>query len=204
MAQGDNFSAITRALNLDRHTVRKYARMPAPPAPDAPQRRRRPQEDRWAAVFEAAWAAGHHTPTALDAAARTPGYTGSRSTVYRWLVARHGTRRRHSPPRRPAPWRPRRWAMACLRRWTTLPRATTERLSMRLQDPEVRRVWTLVHQFRVMVTHHRERALAAWLCRAETSGIPELARFARGLCADEAAVRAAIREPWNQGRVKGN
>ncbi|AEJ40220.1 transposase, IS204/IS1001/IS1096/IS1165 family protein [Sulfobacillus acidophilus TPY] len=123
--------------------------------------------------------------------------------MYRWLVARHGTRRRPSPSRRPAPWRPRRWAMACLRRWTTLPRATTERLSMRLQDPEVRRVWTLVHQFRALVTHHRERALAAWLCRAETSGIPELARFARGLRADEAAVRAAIREPWNQGRTEG-
>ncbi|AEJ39616.1 transposase [Sulfobacillus acidophilus TPY] len=29
LAQGDNLSAIARALNLDRHTVRKYARMPA-------------------------------------------------------------------------------------------------------------------------------------------------------------------------------
>ncbi|MBX5467188.1 MAG: transposase [Firmicutes bacterium] len=154
LAQRDNLSAIARALNLDRHPVPQYVRMPAPPASAVPQRRRCPQEDRWAAVFEAVWVAGHHTPTALYVAARTQGYTGSRSPVYRWLVARHGrhgTRRRPSPPRRPAPWRPRRWATACLRRWTTLPRATTERLSMRLQDPEVRRVGTLVHQFRVLV-----------------------------------------------------
>ncbi|MCL6563836.1 MAG: transposase [Firmicutes bacterium] len=55
----------------------------------------------------------------------------------------------------------------------------------------------------VLVRHRQERALAGWLHRALASGIPELVRFAQGLQRDEAAVRAAIREPWSQGRTEG-
>jgi len=67
----------------------------------------------------------------------------------------------------------------------------------------VRHVWTLTRHFCVLVTHHREGALTGWLHQAETSGIPEFMAFARNLRADEAAVRAAIREPWSQGRPEG-
>jgi len=207
LAQGESLSAIARALHLDRQTVRRYARMATPPPPSSTGRRRRPQQDRWQAVLEAAWVAGHHTVAALYAAARAQGYPGGRSTVYRWLVEHHGVRRRRGalpagPPADP-PLRPRQWATWLLQRWTTLPRTATRRLSQRLEDPVVRQVWTLVHQFAVLVRHRQERALASWLRRALASGIPELVRFAQGLQRDEAAVRAAIRGPWSQGRTEG-
>ncbi|MCL6561494.1 MAG: transposase [Firmicutes bacterium] len=207
LAQGESLSAIARALPRDRQTVRRDARMAAPPSPSTTGRRRRPQQDRWQAMLEAAWAAGHQTVAALYEAVRAQGYPGGRSTVYRWLVEHHGVRRRRGaasagPPADP-PLRPRQWATWRLQRWTTLPRAATRRLSQRLEDPVVRQIWTLVHPLGVLVRHRRERALAGWLRRAEASGIPEWVRFAQGLQRDEAAVRAAIQGPWSQGRTEG-
>ena len=51
--------------------------------------------------------------------------------------------------------------------------------------------------------HHRATALPAWLHAAETSGIPELVSFAKGIRDDEAAVLAGIRSLWSQGMVEG-
>src|SRR4029079_19402198 len=42
-----------------------------------------------------------------------------------------------------------------------------------------------------------------WLASAEASGCPELRRFAEGVRRDEAAVRAAMTEPWSNGQVEG-
>jgi transposase len=53
----------------------------------------------------------------------------------------------------------------------------------------------------------RERqpeALAGWIERAEKSGLRELRRFALGLRQDDAAVRAALEEPWSQGPTEGH
>ena len=49
-----------------------------------------------------------------------------------------------------------------------------------MQHPVHRHAYTLVHHFRMMITHDQERVLSAWLHAAETSGIPELVSFAKG------------------------
>ncbi|MGY6704621.1 transposase, partial [Roseinatronobacter sp.] len=46
----------------------------------------------------------------------------------------------------------------------------------------------------------REDALKAWLVEAEESLI---AAFARGLRRDQAAIAAALREPWSNGQTEG-
>lgn len=51
--------------------------------------------------------------------------------------------------------------------------------------------------------HHQATALPAWLRAAETSGIPELVSFAKGIREDYAAVLAGIRSLWSQGMVEG-
>lgn len=51
-----------------------------------------------------------------------------------------------------------------------------------------------------MVRNARENALAAWLDEAEDS---MLSSFARGLRSDQAAVAAALREPWSNGQTEG-
>jgi transposase len=46
--------------------------------------------------------------------------------------------------------------------------------------------------------------LADWLTKPETSACPELRRFAEGIRRAEAAVRAAVTEPWSNGPVEGH
>lgn len=45
--------------------------------------------------------------------------------------------------------------------------------------------------------------LSEWLTKATASGIPELVSFAAGVRSDEAAVSAALTEPWSNGPVEG-
>ena len=72
-----------------------------------------------------------------------------------------------------------------------------------LAHPIHRQAYTLVRQFRTMLMHHQATASPAWLRAAETSGIPELVRFAKGIRDDEAAVLAGIRSLWSQGMAEG-
>ena len=58
----------------------------------------------------------------------------------------------------------------------------------------------LTDRFTDMVRNARENALAAWLDEAEES---MLSSFARGLRSDQAAVAAALREPWSNGQTEG-
>ncbi|MBM2405423.1 transposase, partial [Sulfitobacter pseudonitzschiae] len=58
----------------------------------------------------------------------------------------------------------------------------------------------LTDRFTDMVRNARENALAAWLDEAEDS---MLSSFARGLRSDQAAVAAALREPWSNGQTEG-
>lgn len=58
----------------------------------------------------------------------------------------------------------------------------------------------LTDRFTDMVRNGTVDGLAAWLDEAEGS---EVAAFARGLHADEAAVMAALQEPWSNGQTEG-
>ncbi|MDF3363039.1 ISL3 family transposase [Sulfitobacter sp. Ks41] len=58
----------------------------------------------------------------------------------------------------------------------------------------------LTDRFTDMVRNAREGALEGWLEEAE-SGL--LGAFARGLRRDQAAVAAALREPWSNGQTEG-
>jgi transposase len=53
------------------------------------------------------------------------------------------------------------------------------------------------------VRERRGRDLEAWIVAATASGIGELARFARGLREDLAAVTAGLTLPWSNGPVEG-
>jgi len=58
----------------------------------------------------------------------------------------------------------------------------------------------LTDRFTDMVRNAREDALEGWLKEKE-DGL--LGAFARGLRRDEAAVAAALREPWSNGQTEG-
>jgi transposase len=58
----------------------------------------------------------------------------------------------------------------------------------------------LVDRFIAMVRNGMAGNLEAWLDEAATS---EIASFARGLASDQAAVAAALTEPWSSGQTEG-
>jgi transposase len=61
----------------------------------------------------------------------------------------------------------------------------------------------LTQAFLAMVRERRGRDLEAWITEATHSGIDELARFARGLQDDLAAVTAGLTLAWSNGPVEG-
>lgn len=58
----------------------------------------------------------------------------------------------------------------------------------------------LTDRFTDMIRNAREDELEGWLNEAE-DGL--LGAFARGLRRDQAAVAAALREPWSNGQTEG-
>jgi hypothetical protein len=54
-----------------------------------------------------------------------------------------------------------------------------------------------------MVRKDLTQPVSEWLPKAEACGSPDLATFAAGQLADEAAVAAALVEVWSRGQVKG-
>jgi transposase len=70
-------------------------------------------------------------------------------------------------------------------------------------DADVARAYRLTQTFLAMVRERRGRDLEAWITAATDSGLDALARFARGLRKDLAAVTAGLTLPWSNGPVEG-
>jgi len=75
---------------------------------------------------------------------------------------------------------------------------------LRSSTPELALVQNLAGWFAGLVREGEEGGLTSWLREAGESELSEIRTFARGIRQDEAAVRAAIREPWSNGQVEGH
>ena len=199
---GHQIAEIARRTGYDRKTVAKYLQASKPPKP-APRARLLHLLDDFAPQLERAWAQGTRTAKALTRVLHQAGYTGSERTVSRWL------RQRRSPDPAGEPPRSRHIARRTWVAWFLLPdpawpRAATEVLSELLATSSVyRQVWTLVHQFHTMLTHRHGQSLDAWIRAVQTSAIPELVVFAKGLLADREAVHNGLTLSWSQGMTEG-
>ena len=69
--------------------------------------------------------------------------------------------------------------------------------------PPIAEAQRLLATFRAILTQRCPEQLAPWLEQCELSSVSELVGFVRGLRADEAAVRAALRSDWSQGPIEG-
>lgn len=70
--------------------------------------------------------------------------------------------------------------------------------------PPLRTSADLARQFVEMIEHRQAELLEAWIRQARGPEVPaELRRFAQGIEADLAAVRAALSLPWSNGQTEG-
>jgi transposase len=80
---------------------------------------------------------------------------------------------------------------------------TTYLTRFRAQDDGVETACQLGHDFAQMVRQRQGDRLDPWITKAVESGIDDVKRFATGLLADQAAVRAGLTLEWSQGQVEG-
>jgi transposase len=201
---GATVSAIARACELDRKTVRKWLREGGPGAWNRPSSAGilGPYLDQ----LERRWAEGSRNATRLWAELVSAGFAGGRSTVRAWA-----TRRRRASPDALDPelaaaegWKPpsaARVARLIQADPADVPgpdRAFLDRLLA--EAPALAEVRDLARGFAALVRKEGTGTLDEWLAAA--AGTP-LAGFAEGLGKDLAAVRAALETPWSTGPVEG-
>lgn len=154
----------------------------------------------WLPRLEKEWADGCRNGAELWRRLRARGFQGSLRVVGEWA-----TRQRRAEQAVPTGTEKSPPARKIARLLTTgrdhLSKADAIRVArIEAALPALTQAQILTDRFTDMVRNAREDALDAWLEEAEES---LLGAFARGLRQDQAAVAAALREPWSNGQTEG-
>ncbi|HEV2461156.1 MAG TPA: ISL3 family transposase, partial [Ktedonobacterales bacterium] len=207
--QGISAHQIARRLGIARQTVAKFLRVAAFPAIALHARPRR--IDPYLPSLRERWNAGEHNVRQLWREIQAQGYPCSAIAVRRVLSTWREPAPQPGVAGMPLPakeeilyysTRKTRWLL-----WKA-----EEELSARERAyvaalkqlcPPIAEAQRLLTTFRAILTQRCHEQLEPWLQQCEQSGISELVGFARGLRADEAAVRAALRSAWSQGPIEG-
>jgi len=208
-SKGATNAAIARTVGIGHRTVYRYLRQ------DPPARKRRSDfgQRRVITPFEPyllrRWAEGCRTATVLWREIRAQGFAYSLTNVQRFVAEprregppptgkpRTALTKPHGPP-------PRQVAALVLRRPER--RADEEcayLAQLRATDAAMTAATDLAADFLGMLRRREGDRLPAWLDRAEASGIDDLARFARKLRSDLAAVQAGLTLRHSNGQTEG-
>lgn len=204
-AEGYSQRAIARHLHISRNTIRRYLASDEPPR----YQLRAPRASAITAYIpylETRWEEGCHNSRVLWQELRRQGYSGSYSSIRRF-VQRYRTGRPHASSLLPAvvwPLSPRQAAWLLVRQPEQL-LAEQEAYRIALCDvcPEIAAAYELAQRFMLMVGHRQVDKLDPWLADAKSSTVSQLKRFSTGLHNDYDAVRAAIELEWSSGQVEG-
>jgi len=191
---------IARSCGVGIRTVRRWIR-----AQVFPERRtgeRRSKVDRHREYLEQRWNEGCHNATQLWHELRARGFTGQSPIVRRWVRSHYGSRRdrirQQTPPSSPQPSSPRQTAWSLLKEPEDARNYIAE---LCRRSPEIATCAGLAREFVRMI---RQRDAPAWPNWKDTAKNSLLASFAKNLCHDEAALLAALQQPWSNGPVEGH
>lgn len=205
LAQGVALKAISRSLQLNVKTVRKYARAQAPEqlvSPNPPTGR----------SVLAAFKPYLHTRVEQEPDASTDtlfqqlrqrGYRGSLRTLREYLA-----QIRREIPKAPPP--PPVASARQITAWIMRPDDKlddTDQLGLNsacAACPELAALTELAHGFNELVRTRGGARLEEWINQATDSPFPELRGFAKGLYGDFDAVKAGLTLQWSSGKVEGN
>lgn len=210
-AEGLPLRAIARQMRMSRETVRAILR--GPDRPHGRLGRRGPTSvDEYRAEVEAWVAAGGTNTAELHRQLRAKGCRARYDAVRRFanrLLGSSGQPGRRSPVTpRPTPAvevpSARQLSFQFLRRQPLAAGEEPPFLNrVRGHLPGLDAALEVAAEFAGMIRRTAATPLADWVAKATASGVPELARFATGLRADEAAVIAALTTRWSNGPVEG-
>jgi transposase len=207
-ADGWNYSQIARALEINIRTVKRYILGGELPKRGAPLLRLTSSVTPYRSYLERRWQEGCQNKTQLWQEIVAQGYQGSRSSVYRALKSFRAAR---------GPWtaspkvaRPKRRALSPRQGMWLLARPKEEldeqeriaRSVLESAHAEIAAASSLAQRFQEMLRQRDVAALEGWLTDASTSGIGPFKHFAASLRRDEAAVRAALEQPWSNGQLE--
>ena len=204
-AQGESIRHIAKTVHLTRRTVRRLLDRPKPLCP-RPGEITSPKLMPFAAYLQQRWRDGCSNAVRLYTEIVAKGYDGSRTlvndAVRPWRPPRLPKAVRQKRNRRGLdPQRLRRLLIRPPERLKEEERVVVERLLA--ADEKVKTAYSLVQRFRTVLKEKDATALETWLMDAQASGILSLVGVASGMRADQAAVAAAVTEPWSNGPVEG-
>ncbi len=197
--QGRSIKGIVRTTGVSRQTVRRILAGTR----DDVFRSRETSLDRWTKRLNADWDGGCRNGAELWRRLQQAGYGGSQRVVTEWTTRRRrATKAGSEAPGVITTMPPARTIARLLtaERDCKSAEALRIRVAVETASPKIVAAHNLLDRFQTMVAAKKPDDLASWLRDAVDS---ELASFASGLQADEAAVRAAIVEPWSNGQTEG-
>jgi transposase len=205
VTRGVRLKSISRSLDLDVKTVRRYARAATPDELLTPNPTRGTQLDEHLPFLAQRWQDGCDNAGRLTRELRDRGYRGSERSVRRllqtWRTNTTPTGAGASPTA-PSPRQITGWIMRPDHKQADDDRAGLAVVLDRCAT--LRTVHRLACEFARLSRERRGDHIDGWITQAQTSGISALRGFADGLVKDYDAVRAGLTLPWSSGAVEGN
>jgi transposase len=208
--EGQSLRQIAQEMRLSKNTVMRQVR--SDHCPDWRPGRTGPSQagpyreriDAWLGAGNRNVAELHRQLQAEDS---NLGYDVLRRFVARLLAARGERRLRVNaaqPPPTPPPSAKGLSFAVIIRAEKRTEKQRTQVARLREVGAEVAEAVGMVEAFAALVRKQCGTTLTAWQEKARTGSSLELRRFAEGLRRDQAAVQAALDEPWSNGPVEGH
>lgn len=201
--QGLTQEQIAQQTGVEVHTVRRYLR-----ASTFPERRPHACPPGKLTAYQAyllrRWQEGCHNALQLWRELQEQGFTGGATIVRNYVRAwrEPGTDPAVQQARRTLPSvRSLTWLLVLEKRRT--PEQTQMIQTLLQASSSLRQSLELVQAFRSLLQRRALDELEGWLQKAQSSGLTDLAVFARGILPDRAAVEAAVCESWSNGATEG-
>jgi transposase len=199
---GQSQAAISRALGIERKTIRRWLRRGEFPERKPPHRRP-PKVSEFSAYLEQRWNEGCHNASRLYHEIREKGYSGKRAMVARFVAGwrKTGKAVRPNAPERISP----KHAAILVTRAADQMKDEQQRLLDRIanQCPDVLALRQIALSFRAALTAENSTYLRRWIEGAKRNEFGHIVRFAYGLQKDISAVSAAVDTSWSTGQVEG-
>ncbi len=154
----------------------------------------------FAAQLETAWTDGCQNGAALWRQVTAAGFTGGLRVVTEWATRqrKRANTECDGPPSGPAPSARRIARMMTSEREQAASARIVATIKRALPDLVTAR--DLMDRFHKLIQHRKPADLETWISEATSS---LLASFISGIVSDQAAVQAALKEPWSNGKPRG-